>query len=65
MRIAVDIPVLRKDFIDHSYQLWEARAYGADLVLLIVAALDQSALVSLVERAVSLGLDPARRGARG
>ena len=38
--------------------MWEARALGADLALLIVAALDQSALVSLVERAVSLGLTP-------
>ena len=40
------------------YQLWEARAHGADLVLLIVAALEQNALVSLVERAVSIGLVP-------
>jgi indole-3-glycerol phosphate synthase len=58
VRKAVDIPLLRKDFIFHSYQLWEALAYGADMVLLIVAALDQSALVSLVERAQSLGLTP-------
>jgi indole-3-glycerol phosphate synthase len=41
-----------------SYQLWEARAHGADIVLLIVAALEQSALISLVERAVSIGLLP-------
>ena len=58
VRAAVEIPVLRKDFIVSSYQLWEARAYGADLALLIVAALDQPALVSLVERARSLGLTP-------
>jgi indole-3-glycerol phosphate synthase len=58
VRKAVEIPLLRKDFVYSSYQLWEALAYGADLVLLIVAALDQSALVSLVERAQSLGLTP-------
>lgn len=58
VRAAVDTPVLRKDFIITSYQLWEARAYGADLALLIVAALEQLALVSLVERASSIGLTP-------
>lgn len=58
VRQAIEIPILRKDFIVSSYQLWEARAYGADLVLLIVAALEQSALVSLIERAESIGLTP-------
>lgn len=58
VRAAVDIPVLRKDFIVSSYQLWEAREAGADLALLIVAALEQEALVSLIERAESLGLTP-------
>jgi indole-3-glycerol phosphate synthase len=58
VRAAVDVPVLRKDFIVTSYQLWEARAAGADLALLIVAALNQNELESLVERAVSIGLTP-------
>ncbi|MEU5879697.1 indole-3-glycerol phosphate synthase TrpC [Spirillospora sp. NPDC047279] len=58
VRENVDISVLRKDFIVTSYQLWEARAYGADVALLIVAALEQDALVSLVERAGSIGLLP-------
>jgi indole-3-glycerol phosphate synthase len=58
VRRRVSIPVLRKDFIVSSYQLWEARAAGADMALLIVAALDQPALVSLVERAESIGLTP-------
>lgn len=58
VRTAIDIPILRKDFVVSSYQLWEAKAFGADMVLLIVAALDQVALVSLVERTHSLGLTP-------
>ena len=44
VRAAVDTPLLRKDFIVTSYQLHEARAAGADLALLIVAALDQAEL---------------------
>ena len=56
VRAKVDTPLLRKDFVVTSYQLWEARAYGADLVLLIVAALEQPVLESLVERAESIGL---------
>jgi indole-3-glycerol phosphate synthase len=58
VRDRVQVPLLRKDFVISSYQLWEARANGADMVLLIVAALEQNALVSLVERATSIGLVP-------
>lgn len=58
VRTAVDVPVLRKDFIVTSYQLWEARAHGADVALLIVAALEQNALIGLIERAESIGLTP-------
>nr|WP_239579044.1 indole-3-glycerol phosphate synthase TrpC [Microlunatus panaciterrae] len=58
VRLAVDIPVLRKDFIVTAYQLFEARAAGADLALLIVAALNDDELSGLVERAESIGLTP-------
>ncbi len=58
VRARVGIPVLRKDFIVTSYQLWEARAAGADMALLIVAALEQEQLVSLIERARTIGLTP-------
>ncbi len=58
VRAKVEVPLLRKDFVVTSYQLWEGRAHGADLSLLIVAALEQEALVSLVERSESLGMTP-------
>lgn len=56
VRAAVSIPVLRKDFVVDPYQIWEARAHGADVVLLIVAALDQERLISFIERTHSLGM---------
>lgn len=58
VRKAVRIPVLRKDFIGEEYQILEARAAGADLVLLIVAALPQSTLERLYAFARDLGMTP-------
>ncbi len=56
-RAACGLPVLRKDFMVDEYQVAEARAMGADCILLIVAALDQPRMVDLEQAATALGLD--------
>lgn len=57
VRQAVSIPVLRKDFMVDEYQFYEARAYGADLVLLIVAALDDAQLRDFLALTHELGMN--------
>jgi indole-3-glycerol phosphate synthase len=56
VRDAVRVPVLRKDFLSNRYQVAEARAAGADLILLIVAALDDPTLIDLFAAATDLGM---------
>ncbi len=56
VRNAVEVPVLRKDFILDPYQVYEARAAGADAILLIVAALDDAQLANLHALALRLGM---------
>ena len=54
---AVSVPVLRKDFLDSEYQVVEARAHGADLVLLILAGIDDDTATHLLEVARSWGME--------
>lgn len=56
-RAAVPLPVLRKDFVVDPYQVYEARAMGADCILLIVAALDDARMHELEALAMELGMD--------
>lgn len=57
VRAAVDVPLLRKDFTLDEYQIWEARAHGADLVLLIVAALSDAQLAEFSALSAELGMN--------
>ena len=56
-RAACNLPVIRKDFIVDPYQVYEARAIGADCILLIVAALEDAQMADLYAHATELGMD--------
>jgi len=56
-RAATSLPILRKDFLSEEWEIWEARAAGADAVLLIAAALEPDRLRALAEEARSAGMD--------
>ena len=56
VRRKVSIPILRKDFMVDEYQVWEARAHGADVILLIVAGLTDNQMAELNELATNLGM---------
>jgi indole-3-glycerol phosphate synthase len=58
VRARVDVPILRKDFIVDPYQLWEARAHGADLALLMVVSLDGNQLADMIGLCEQLGMTP-------
>lgn len=57
VREAVDLPIIRKDFIVDDYQVYEARVIGADCILLIAAAIGDAQLFELTETALNLGMD--------